>query len=77
MPHCPITKREIIVIMNNNIKVKVSYGVAEIDPYPVPPLLIITECPIMWTLSRATCKKHAKNLAASIILGQPFNRKGL
>ncbi len=46
-----------------------------INQYPIPPLVFIIECPIYWTLARATCKKHAKHLAASIILGQPFNRK--
>lgn len=50
-------------------------GVLAIDPYKLPPLIYITECPIDWTLAQATNQKHRKYLAASIILGQPFNGK--
>lgn len=60
--------------MSEEKKYKINFGHAVIDPYPIPPLLAITSCPIQWTLSQAINKRHAKHLAASIILGQPFNR---
>jgi len=44
-----------------------------IDQYKLPPLMVITECHIYWTLAQATTRKHRKYLAASIVLGQPFN----
>jgi len=46
--------------------------VAVIDQYRLPPIMIIKECPIVWTLAQATSKKHAKYLAAQITMGQPF-----
>jgi hypothetical protein len=63
--------------MEDNVKYRVELNLVEkeINPYPVPPFGVITECPIRWTLAQATNKRHSKHLAAMIILGQPFNRK--
>ena len=51
---------------------KFDMKVVTIDQYKLPPLMIIKECPILWTLAQATSRKHAKYLAAQITMGQPF-----
>lgn len=60
--------------MNETYKVDLRPAVA-LDLYKLPPMMVITQCPIAWTLAQGTSRKHRKYLAAQIILGQPFNNK--
>ena len=66
-----ITKEWLI----SNFDIVNQKGIKEIDSYKLPPVLYIKECSIAWVLAQATSKKHRKYLSASIILGQPFNRR--
>ena len=51
-------------------------GHTSLDAYALPPVVLIPECAIHDTLQFATKGPARKHLAASIILGQPFNHRG-
>ncbi len=60
--------------MSNDTRYIVNYGYAVIDPYPIPPLMVITNYPSLpWLFSKSTSRKQSKYLASQVILGQPFN----